>query len=159
MRIPSLSIVSALGLFTACAPPPYDSSAAPVDEQPTIEIIFPDPGLRPYCSTFLMVVNIENLILNDGFYEEELSPVEGEGHWHLVLPNSQVTALGVPYGTVSGEFAAGTYSFTAQLVDNTHVPLTNIPVDVVEIFIDNDDPDCVGASAGSMSYDDTGTSG
>lgn len=148
-----------LGLLVACAPPPLDTAAPAEDQTPTIEILFPDPALRPYCDAFMVVVNIDHLVLNDGFYEEELPLVDGEGHWHLILPNSQVSALGVPYGSVDGDFTPGTYSFTAQLVDNNHAPLVDAAVDVVEIFIDGDDPACIGGAGAAMDYDDTGSSG
>ncbi|MBK9365207.1 MAG: hypothetical protein IPO67_12100 [Deltaproteobacteria bacterium] len=152
--LPVLCVVMA-----ACEPPPYTPTETPASSTPTIEIIFPDPALGPYCNEFMMVVDIDNHILNPGFYEEELEPVEGEGHWHLVYPAGNVDALGMPYAWVTGELVPGRYPFTAQLVENNHTPLLGAQVDVVELDIDGDDPDCIGGAGTNPGYDDTGDSG
>ena len=129
--------------MAACEPPPYTPTETPVSSTPTIEILFPDPSVGPYCESFTVVVDIDNFTLNPGFYEEELLPVEGEGHWHLIYPLGNVDAIGTPYAVASDTFDPGRYAFTAQLVENNHSPLLGAQVDVVELEIDGTDPNCI----------------
>ncbi|MCB9763318.1 MAG: hypothetical protein H6739_26365 [Alphaproteobacteria bacterium] len=160
---------TALGLLLGCEPPPYNSDSGG-SKTPSIDFIFPISSADVVlCNSFMVSVDIDNLTLNPGFYESELEPTEGEGHWHLNLPaglGGGVVALGEPYGFVDvsdqNPDPNTTYAFEAELVDNTHVPLPGIAVDVVEVRIDESDTDgdgnldCQGGGAGYGSDDDTG---
>lgn len=165
-------LLSALATFVACAPPPLpaaddsdEDSVAPVEPDPIISILFPESGPDMiYCDKFMVVVDIDNYALNPDIYaDNEL--VEGEGHWHLNVPaglGGAVVPSGVPYTFVDVSEAlpdGGTYAFTAQLVDNLHAPLNDIPVSVVEIIIDPDydedqdgTMDCIGGSGNGTGY-------
>lgn len=162
-----------LAALLACAPPPLpssdevsDDSDEPVVAEPSINILFPESGPEMvYCDKFMVVVDIDNYVLNPGFYDGELDLVEGEGHWHLNIPaglGGDVVASGVPYAFVDVSEAlpnGGTYAFTAQIVDNQRAPRNEVPVSVVEIVVDGTyDPDedgmldCIGGSGTGTGY-------
>lgn len=167
------SCVLGLALLGACAPPDYEVE---VDQQPVISVIFPSTDTDAvYCSSFMVTVDIDNL---DVFYPADEEPlVEGEGHWHLVLPNSQVRAIGTPYYFLDGGpempdpdnpdgaplreagpdgpfVNGGTYSFRAEMTDNQHAPLADFAPVVFEITIDDEsedeegNPNCLGGGGG-----------
>lgn len=146
LTLPGLALVLA-----ACEPPPLDG--------PSITILYPessDEDGTVYCSTFMVVVDIDNFVLSE---DVGGTNVDGEGHWHLMDSETYLTATAEEYAFVPGDkaLATGRHEIVAVLANNDHQlldPETSylIEVDVGETQTDGVTP-CVGSGG------DTGGSG
>ena len=92
----SVSSFVTIAIAAACAPPAYETGASASDGYPAIKILFPNPSLAgeddadaPVCSTFTVVVDVDNWELSTEGHGGD--PVDGEGHWHLYIDDPQLT--------------------------------------------------------------------
>ena len=138
MRVFSSCSAALLFGLSACAPPPVS---------PGIELVFPfsDDSLV-YCTEFLVLVDIDQLLLSAENYDGDVVP--GEGHWHLKIDDALYATSTNAWLAVEG-VEEGLRSLRVSLQGNDHADLEvngELFEDIVEITVGaDDDGGCVGS--------------
>lgn len=166
-----------------CAPPPYSvpedtgggdtsdsghtgETAVPPPPEPTVRIIFPESSSTVYyCTTFMVAVDVDNLVMTEEHFGGD--PVEGEGHWHLYVDGSYVGATWKEYYFVpeAKALTEGEHQLDVRLAGNDHQAFDPEISYQVEILVDDTPPDdpgteevetCMGATGATSGSMDTG---
>lgn len=131
----------------ACAPPPLLADTGGPDDEPSIQILFPETRTDiNVCPSFIVVVAIGGVDVVD--FTDMPENQAGTGHWHLYVNNEYKAATASSwYAWDMGAGAEGPVIINAVLAENDH---TEIDVSATAEFV-VDEADCVGGGAGSGS--------
>lgn len=154
-------LVAIAAVLTACAPPPAIGDGL----EPNITIAFPQidnaeqiplscqpnpafvcgtsdaTAIPPYAEQLqiTLVVDIDNLTLRDP-YTGDVELVDGEGHWHVDVNESQVATVFSRVAEITAPVPLGIVVVETTLRDNLHDALG--PSDTIEFEVTAGGVDC-----------------
>ena len=130
-----LAALCATGLLVACDPP--DPAVGPEDPGiPEIRLIYPTAKDAPEYRLdengrldLFVVVDIIDLEFVAPSITEELDPIDGQGHWHLLANgNDYIDSPGALYAeTSTDKYSTGSASLLVDLHENDHSELAADP--------------------------------